>query len=145
MVHTWSLDGSRCFRREESAGASFLRRDGTVWSTDKDGLILGLLARKITARTGQGSGLHYQELTNEFGTPYYTRIDAPATRAEEPAQETLSGSRHRHRTRRERSRRNSRASGNDASIGGLKVVSASGWSLRARRHGEQSTSFMPRA
>src|SRR4029077_296043 len=64
---------------EESAGASFLRHDGTVWSTDKDGLILSLLAAEITARTGKDPGAHYQELTAEFGTPYYTRIDAAAT------------------------------------------------------------------
>jgi phosphoglucomutase len=80
------FDGSCCFGGEESAGASFLRRDGTVWSTDKDGPILGLLAAEITARTGKDPGLHYQELTAEFGTPYYTRIDAPGhARAEEPA------------------------------------------------------------
>jgi phosphoglucomutase len=80
------FDGSCCFGGEESAGASFLRRDGTVWSTDKDGLILGLLSAEITARTGKDPGLHYQELTAEFGTPYYTRIDAAGhARAEEPA------------------------------------------------------------
>ena len=73
------FDGSCCFGGEESAGASFLRRDGTVWSTDKDGLILSLLAAEITASTGKDPGAHYQELTAEFGTPYYTRIDAPAT------------------------------------------------------------------
>ena len=73
------FDGSCCFGGEESAGASFLRRDGMVWSTDKDGLILGLLAAEITARTHEDPGVHYQELTARFGTPYYTRIDAPAT------------------------------------------------------------------
>ena len=73
------FDGSCCFGGEESAGASFLRRDGAVWSTDKDGLIMGLLAAEITARTGKDPGEHYQELEAEFGTPYYTRIDAPAT------------------------------------------------------------------
>ena len=73
------FDGSCCFGGEESAGASFLRRDGTVWTTDKDGLILDLLAAEITARTGKDPGEHYRELTAEFGTPYYTRIDAPAT------------------------------------------------------------------
>jgi Phosphoglucomutase len=67
------------FGGEESAGASFLRRDGTVWSTDKDGLIMVLLAAEIVARTGKDPGRHYQEITAEFGTPYYTRIDAPAT------------------------------------------------------------------
>ena len=73
------FDGSYCFGGEESAGASFLRHDGTVWTTDKDGLIMDLLAAEITARTGKDPGEHYRELTAEFGTPYYTRIDAPAT------------------------------------------------------------------
>ena len=73
------FDGSCCFGGEESAGASFLRHDGTVWTTDKDGLIMDLLAAEITARTGKDPGEHYRELTDEFGTPYYTRIDAPAT------------------------------------------------------------------
>ena len=68
-----------CFGGEESAGASFLRRDGTVWTTDKDGPIMDLLAAEITARTGKDPGEHYQELTKQFGSPLYTRIDAPAT------------------------------------------------------------------
>ena len=74
------FDGSCCFGGEESAGASFVRRDGTVWTTDKDGLIMDLLAAEITARTDKDPGEHYRELTAEFGTSYYTRIDAPATR-----------------------------------------------------------------
>ena len=73
------FDGSCCFGGEESAGASFLRRDGSVWTTDKDGLIMDLLAAEITARTGKDPGEHYDALTAEFGTAYYTRIDAPAT------------------------------------------------------------------
>ncbi len=73
------FDGSCCFGGEESAGASFLRLDGTVWTTDKDGPILDLLAAEITARTGRDPGEHYQELTAEHGTPLYTRIDAPAS------------------------------------------------------------------
>src|SRR6185436_9052718 len=73
------IDGSFGFGGEESAGASFLRMDGTAWSTDKDGLILGLLAAEILARTGREPGQHYQELTAKFGAPCYTRIDAPAT------------------------------------------------------------------
>ncbi|MBI1914431.1 MAG: alpha-D-glucose phosphate-specific phosphoglucomutase, partial [Planctomycetes bacterium] len=73
------FDGSVCFGGEESAGASFLRRDGTVWTTDKDGPILGLLAAEITARTGKDPGQHYRELAEQFGEPFYTRIDAPAT------------------------------------------------------------------
>jgi len=73
------FEGSLCFGGEESAGASFLRMDGTVWTTDKDGPIMDLLAAEITARIGKDPGELYQELTNQFGTPYYTRIDAPAT------------------------------------------------------------------
>src|ERR1700757_5239931 len=73
------FDGTCCFGGEESAGASFLRHDGTVWTTDKDGPIMDLLAAEITARTGKDPGEHYRELTAEFGTPLYTRIDAPAT------------------------------------------------------------------
>ena len=76
------LDGSFCFGGEESAGASFLRHDGTVWATDKDGLIMALLAAEITARTDKDPGEHYRELTAEFGAPCYTRIDAPATPAQ---------------------------------------------------------------
>ncbi len=86
------LDGSLCFGGEESAGASFLRQDGTVWTTDKDGLIMNLLAAEITARTGKDPGEHYRALTAELGTPYYTRIDAPATsRAEGAAGEAHAG------------------------------------------------------
>src|SRR6202140_5156160 len=73
------FDGSCCFGGEESAGASFLRHDGTVWTTDKDGPLMDLLAAEITARTGKDPGEHYRELTAEFGMSYYTRIDAPAT------------------------------------------------------------------
>src|ERR1700675_3455279 len=73
------FDGSYCFGGEESAGASFLRRDGTAWTTDKDGPIMDLLAAEITARTGKDPGEHYRELTAQFGTPFYTRIDAPAS------------------------------------------------------------------
>src|SRR5947209_6207317 len=73
------FDGSFCFGGEESAGASFLRKDGTVWTTDKDGLLLGLLAAEIPARTGKDPGEQYRALAEQFGTPHYTRIDAPAT------------------------------------------------------------------
>jgi phosphoglucomutase len=72
------FDGSCCFGGEESAGASFLRRDGSVWTTDKDGPIMNLLAAEITARTGKEPGEHFRQLAAEFGTPYYTRIDSPA-------------------------------------------------------------------
>ena len=134
------FDGSFCFGGEESAGASFLRRDGTVWTTDKDGPIMDLLAAEITARTGKDPGEHYRELTAEFGTPYYTRIDAPAT----PEQKArLAEAR---RPRRSRSRtlagepitaKLTRAPGNDAPIGGLKVVAASGW-FAARPSGTEN-------
>ena len=73
------FDGTLCFGGEESAGASFLRLDGAVWTTDKDGPIMDLLAAEITARTGRDPGEHFRDLTAEFGTPYYTRIDAPAS------------------------------------------------------------------
>jgi phosphoglucomutase len=133
------FDGSCCFGGEESAGASFLRRDGTVWSTDKDGLILGLLSAEITARTGKDPGLHYQELTAEFGTPYYTRIDAPATHEQKNLLKKLSPE---SVTATELAgepitTKLTRAPGNDASIGGLKVVSASGW-FAARPSGTEN-------
>ncbi|MGA8479261.1 MAG: phosphoglucomutase (alpha-D-glucose-1,6-bisphosphate-dependent) [Chthoniobacterales bacterium] len=133
------FDGSCCFGGEESAGASFLRRDGTVWSTDKDGLILGLLSAEITARTGKDPGLHYQELTAEFGTPYYTRIDAPATPEQKNLLKRLSPE---SVTATELAgepitTKLTRAPGNDASIGGLKVVSASGW-FAARPSGTEN-------
>jgi phosphoglucomutase len=123
------LDGSLGFGGEESAGASFLRRDGSVWTTDKDGILLDLLAAEMLARTGKDPSEHYVELTRELGAPVYVRIDAPATPAEkarlkklspqavaaselagEPIQAILT-----------------RAPGNDAEIGGLKVVAANGW------------------
>src|SRR5437667_966633 len=84
------FDGSCCFGGEESAGASFLRRDGTVWATDKDGLIMDLLAAEITARTGKDPSEHYRALTAEFGTAFYTRIDAPATADQKVQLEGLS-------------------------------------------------------
>ena len=123
------FDGSYCFGGEESAGASFLRRDGTVWSTDKDGPIMDLLAAEITARTEKDPGEHYRELAAEFGTPCYTRIDAPATPEQKERLEKLSPE-----TVKEASlagepiiAKLTRAPGNDAPIGGLKVVAASGW------------------
>ena len=133
------FDGSCCFGGEESAGASFLRRDGSAWSTDKDGLILGLLAAEITARTGKDPGVHYKELTAEFGTPYYTRIDAPATPEQKNMLKKLSPEAI---TATELAgepitTKLTRAPGNDASIGGLKVVSASGW-FAARPSGTEN-------
>jgi phosphoglucomutase len=123
------LDGSCCFGGEESAGASFLRRDGSVWTTDKDGLIMGLLAAEILARTGKDPGEHYQELSREFGATWYTRIDAPAAAAARarlaklaPADvkaATLAGD--------AITAKLTTAPGNGAPIGGLKVLSAGGW------------------
>jgi phosphoglucomutase len=123
------LDGSCGFGGEESAGASFLRLDGTVWTTDKDGPIMDLLAAEILARTGKDPGEHYRQLTAEFGTPYYTRIDAPATgqqkaRLEKLSPESIKDSR---LAGEQITAKLTRAPGNDAPIGGLKVVTASGW------------------
>jgi phosphoglucomutase len=92
------VDGSFRFGGEESAGASFLRHDGTAWATDKDGLIMVLLAAETTARTGKDPGEHYRELTREFGVPYYTRIDAPATAEQKAKLQKLSPERSRNRT-----------------------------------------------
>jgi phosphoglucomutase len=123
------LEGSLGFGGEESAGASFLRRDGTAWTTDKDGILLGLLAAEMMAATGRDPGEIYLDLTREFGAPVYERIDAPAT----PRQKEVLG---------KLSPREIRASGlageaidamltcapgNGAAIGGLKVIAANGW------------------
>src|SRR5205809_4407729 len=123
------FDGSCCFGGEESAGASFLRHDGTVWTTDKDGPIMYLLAAEITARTGKDPGEHHRELTAKFGTPYYTRIDAPATpeqkaRLQRLAPEAVKESR---LAGEPITAKLTRAPGNNGSIGGLKVVAAHGW------------------
>jgi phosphoglucomutase len=133
------LDGSLAFGGEESAGASFARRDGAVWTTDKDGMVPALLAAEITARMGRDPGEVYQELTRELGTPVYDRVEAPATPeqkellaklsprqvkitelAGEPIQAVLT-----------------RAPGNGAPIGGLKVSAASGW-FAARPSGTEN-------
>ena len=131
--------GTCCFGGEESAGASFLRMDGTVWTTDKDGILLCLLAAEITARTGKDPGEHYHELVGRFGQPYYTRIDAPASpeqkaklaklspeavRAEKLAGEPIVA-------------RLTAAPGNGAAIGGLKVVTENGW-FAARPSGTEN-------
>ena len=123
------LDGSLCFGGEESAGATFPRLDGRVWTTDKDGLILNLLAAEITARTGRDPGERYLELTAELGTPWYTRIDAAATPAEKARLARLSpDSVKEARLGGEPiTDKLTRAPGNGAPIGGLKVVAASGW------------------
>ena len=123
------IDGSLGFGGEESAGASFLRRDGDVWTTDKDGLIMGLLAAEMTARTGKDPGEHYGDLTAKYGDPIYQRIDAAATpdqkaklaklspvqvTAKELAGEPITAML-------------TEAPGNDAPIGGLKVTTENGW------------------
>jgi phosphoglucomutase len=123
------FDGSCCFGGEESAGATFLKRDGSVWSTDKDGLILGLLAAEITRRTGKDPGEHYKELTAKFGAPYHTRIDAPVTAEQKSSLKKLSseGVTATELSGEAITAKLTRALGN-ASIGGLKVVSVSCWS-----------------
>jgi phosphoglucomutase len=123
------VDGSLGFGGEESAGASFLRRDGSVWTTDKDGIILALLAGEITAVTGKTPSQHYTALTARFGEPAYARIDAPATREEKallgklsPAQvsaDTLAGE--------AVTAVLTEAPGNQAPIGGIKVTTANAW------------------
>ena len=133
------LDGSLGFGGEESAGASFVRRDGTVWATDKDGIIPNLLAGEITARTGKDPGEHYQELTAAFGTPYYTRLDAPATPEEKARLGKLSPEAVSAGTLAGEpiTAKLTKAPGNDAPIGGLKVVAANGWfAARPSGHGE---------
>jgi len=133
------FDGSFCFGGEESAGASFLRRDGTVWTTDKDGLIMDLLAAEITARTGKDPGEHYRKLAGEFGTPYYTRIDAPATPDQKARLQKLSPQAVEESTLAGEPiiAKLSSAPGNGAPIGGLKVVAASGW-FAARPSGTEN-------
>jgi phosphoglucomutase len=123
------FDGSCCFGGEESAGASFLRLDGSVWTTDKDGPIMNLLAAEITARTEKDPGEHYRELTAQFGTPYYTRIDASATPAQKAQLQKLSPEAVQASTLAGETitARLTRAPGNNAPIDGLKVVAASGW------------------
>jgi len=132
-------DGSYCFGGEESAGASFLRLDGLVWSTDKDGLIMDLLAAEITARTDKDPGEHYRELTGEFGTPYYTRIDAPATPDEKAKLQKLAPEdvKDSELAGEPIVDKLTQAPGNRAPIGGLKVVTQSGW-FAARPSGTEN-------
>ncbi|CAM4475996.1 phosphoglucomutase (alpha-D-glucose-1,6-bisphosphate-dependent) [Corallococcus exiguus] len=123
------LDGSLGFGGEESAGASFLRKDGTVWTTDKDGIILDLLAAEILARTGKDPGEHYQELAKRFGAPLYTRIDQPATSAQKAALKKLSPEAVKATSLAGEPilQRLTRAPGNNADLGGLKVTTENGW------------------
>jgi len=129
----WFVDGltggTIFFGGEESAGASFLRKDGTVWSTDKDGIIMNLLAAEITAKTGRDPGEHYKDMVKKFGEPIYARIDAPATpeqkailkklSPEDVKEETLAGEPIKAIL--------TNAPGNNAPIGGLKIVAENGW------------------
>jgi phosphoglucomutase len=133
------FDGFYCFGGEESAGASFLRLDGTVWTTDKDGMIMDLLAAEMTARTGKDPGEHYRELTAQFGESYYTRIDAPATAEQKKKLQDLSPKAVKDTTLAGEpiTSKLTRAPGNNAPIGGLKVVSASGW-FAARPSGTEN-------
>jgi phosphoglucomutase len=133
------FDGSCCFGGEESAGASFLRDDGTVWTTDKDGLIMDLLAAEITARTGRDPAEHYHDLTVDFGTPYYTRIDAPATLEQKARLERLSPEVVQVPTLAGEPivAKLTQAPGNGASIEGLKVVTRNGW-FAARPSGTEA-------
>jgi len=121
------------------AGASFLRHDGTVWTTDKDGLILNLLAAEITARTRKDPGEHYRELAAELGPSYYTRIDAPATPSQKERLQRLSPDavRESKLAGEAITDKLTRAPGNDAAIGGLKVVAAGGW-FAARPSGTEN-------
>ena len=123
------LDGSIAFGGEESAGASFLRRDGRVWTTDKDGLILALLASEMIAVTGKSPSERYRELTEKLGDPTYARIDAPATRAQKAALGALSPSQVavEEIAGEKILDRLTNAPGNGAPVGGLKVVTESGW------------------
>jgi phosphoglucomutase len=133
------LDGSLGFGGEESAGASFLRRDGRVWTTDKDGMIMALLAAEMLARTGKDPGQIYAGLTEQFGAPVYERIDAPATpeqkarlaalAPEQVADKDLAGDPIQSML--------TKAPGNGAALGGLKVVTGRGW-FAARPSGTEN-------
>ena len=133
------FDGSFCFGGEESAGASFLRQDGTVWTTDKDGPIMGLLAAEMTAVTGKDPGEHFKEISAQFGTPYYTRLDVPATSEQKATLAKLSPEAVEESDLAGEPivARLTRAPGNDAPIGGLKVVTANGW-FAARPSGTEN-------
>jgi phosphoglucomutase len=133
------LDGSLGFAGEESAGASFLRRDGTVWTTDKDGLLLGLLAAEMMATTGRDPGELYRELTRQFGEPVYERLDAPATPAQKAILQRLSP---QHIQVSELAGEKivamlTKAPGNGSPIDGLKVMTEHGW-FAARPSGTEA-------
>jgi len=133
------VDASYCFGGEESAGASFLRFDGTVWTTDKDGPVMDLLAAEITARTGKDPGGHYRELTAEFGEPEYTRIDSPATPDQKSRLQKLTPDDIKESALAGEPilAKLTRAPGNNAPINGLKVVARNGW-FAARPSGTEN-------
>lgn len=133
------FDGSICFGGEESAGASFLRYDGTVWTTDKDGLIMDLLAAEMTAVTGKEPGEYFREISSRFGAPYYTRSDVPASPDQKAtlaglSPEAVEGS---NLAGEPITAKLTRAPGNNAPIGGLKVVASTGW-FAARPSGTEN-------
>jgi phosphoglucomutase len=123
------IDGSYGFGGEESAGASFLRKDGTVWTTDKDGIIMDLLACEITAATGKDPAMIYKELEDKFGSPVYERIDTPATVDQKATLKELSPEMitAKDLVGEPIISKISRAPGNNAPIGGIKVVTENGW------------------
>jgi phosphoglucomutase len=133
------FDGSCCFAGEESAGASFLRHDGSVWTTDKDGPIMNLLAAEITARTGRDPGEHYSALVSEFGTSHYTRIDAPATQEQKARLARLSpeGLKEPDLAGEPIVAKLNHAPGNGVAIGGIKVITRNGW-FAARPSGTEA-------
>jgi phosphoglucomutase len=133
------FDGSYCFGGEESAGASFLRQDGSVWTTDKDGPIMDLLAAEITARTGKDPSEHYDTLVAQFGAAYYARIDAPATLEQKIKLAKLSSEMVRTPSLAGEPivAKHTRAPGNRAPIDGLKVVTRNGW-FAARPSGTEA-------
>lgn len=133
------FDGTVCFGGEESAGASFLERDGSVWTTDKDGLLLGLLAAEITAVTGKDPGMHFSEVTAKLGLPHYVRIDTPCSPVEKAAFKSLKPERVSATTLAGDAitAKLTRAPGNNAPIGGLKVTTAQGW-FAARPSGTEN-------
>lgn len=132
-------DGSMCFGGEESAGASFLRMNGTVWTTDKDGPLLGLLAAEITAKTHADPGKHFQQIAAQFGTPHYTRIDAPATPQQKSRLKALSPQDvcDTELAGEKIIAKLTKAPGNGAPVGGLKVTTANGW-FAARPSGTEN-------
>jgi phosphoglucomutase len=133
------FDGSVCFGGEESAGASFLRKDGTVWTTDKDGPLMDLLAAEITAVTGKDPGEHFAELAAQVGMPIYTRVDAPATPEQKAKLSKLSPENvsTTELAGEPITAKLTKAPGKGAAIGGLKVVSDGGW-FAARPSGTEN-------